>query len=255
MKIIPVSLDWAKIWLPLLWSQRVCINTWLHAKGLSQTSFWKFSSLPPKLFFSMMVANSLVSARGSAENKTRTQRSVRSFFSVFSEDISSLFERLCTSIGCWSPGPASQSSLHYRLLPGCTCTGSSSNRSTPPPSVLNVYFIHMVTQAVSNPAGETEDFHISASEHMKCSKLSQHERSCSLKAAYLYWNISAQAVVIVQQHVLFIWAHVSFCTAWMVLLFWLFRPTDEKNVGSHGGFDASMLLKFTVGLVQWRVFQ
>lgn len=75
MKIIPVCLDWAKVWLPLLWSQRVCINTWLHAKGLSQTSFWKFSSLPRNPFFSMMVANSLVSARGSAETRHRLRDS------------------------------------------------------------------------------------------------------------------------------------------------------------------------------------
>lgn len=29
--------------LPLLWSQRVCINTWLHIEGLSLTHSWKFA--------------------------------------------------------------------------------------------------------------------------------------------------------------------------------------------------------------------
>lgn len=82
-------------------------------------------------------------------------------------------------------------------------------------------------------------------------RLGQHERSCSLKAAYLYWNISVQAAVVVQQHVLFIWAHVSISTAGMVLLS---QCSDQlrKNVCSHGGcFDASMLLMFSV----WLIFQ
>lgn len=41
------------------------------------------------------------------------------------------------------------------------CTSSSAHHSSPPPSV---YFVHMGTVAVSNPAGEAEDFHISVPE-------------------------------------------------------------------------------------------
>lgn len=57
---------------------------------------------------------------------------------------------------------------------------------------------------------------------------------------HVFIKISVQAAVIAQLHVLFIWAHVSLCTAGM---FSLSECSDQlmKNVCSPGCFGAGLL--------------
>lgn len=175
MKIIPVCSDWARVSLSLLWSQRVCINTWLHAKGLSQTGFWRFS--PPDLFFLLWWLQTVSSERN-CRNTPRTQRSVSSALfhaCVFSTDISSLSKCLCRlAQRCHRTAISRKGFPELTSLP-CTaalpaawiCCGVQDWAPiTPRPLVLCHMFV-LVTVAVSNPAGEAVDFHISVWEHVK----------------------------------------------------------------------------------------
>lgn len=125
MKIIPVRSDWARVSLSLLWSQRVCINTWLHAKGLSQTGFWRFS--PPDLFFfsSMMAANSL-EREELQKHGTNTEESELGLVSRLGKDSLSLLH-------CRAP--------QHCLPPGCAAVYKIELPSLPAPLVLCHMFV------------------------------------------------------------------------------------------------------------------
>lgn len=164
MKIIPVRLHWARVLLSLLSSRRVCINTWLHAKGLSQTGFLEVLLPFPQLFFSFFSCDGskqvLFQWEDSQKQGTHSEEGERGRFSrrgllKRQFPFGDLQERLP-----WAHFTA------VAPLPGCP--------STPPPSGLHVYFVRMVTQAVSNPAGNAEDFRT-----YEIYRLSQHECSCT----------------------------------------------------------------------------